>query len=236
MFENMPQMPFPFNMFSMNGNGCNNNSAPQNVQPFPFPFGMPPMPFMFPFPMQSMDTPADTGSTQHMNGFPFPFNMFPVNGCCCYNNSTPQNVHSFSFPFGMPPMPFMFPFPMQGMNTPADTDGTQQIDGFPFPFNMFPMNSGCNNNITPQNAQPFPFDFGNMPLMPFFPFAFPMQSMTADGSGKADSGTSGFSFMGMDIPIEVLQSLLNMDATPEQLEKLQKFIDMIYSMLPKNKR
>jgi hypothetical protein len=37
----------------------------------------------------------------------------------------------------------------------------------------------------------------------------------------------------MEIPNEMLQKLLSIDWTPEELEKLQGFLDFAFSMMPK---
>ena len=102
----------------------------------------------------------------------------------------------------------------------------------PFPFPMMPMQ--CMNGQQASGGQlpdglPFPFMNGSMQQ---FPMPFPMAGMNnaaAESSGQQD----GFSFMGLTIPTSMLQKLLNMDWPPEELDKLQKVIDMMYAMMPK---
>ena len=153
-----------------------------------------------------------------------------------------NNMSPMPFPFmGLPQMQqMMFPFNMQGMNSSADMPNGQQINGFPFgmmsqmpmmfPFSMQGMN---NSTIDAANAQQINgFPFGMMPQMPMM-FPFFMQGMNND-QGKEDTASQdGFPFMGMTIPKTMLQKLLNMDWSPEELDKLQKVIDMIYAVMPK---
>ena len=187
-----------------------------NMSHMPFPFmGLPQMQqMMFPFNMQGMNSSADMPNGQQINGFPFGM---------------------------MSQMPMMFPFSMQGMNNSTiDAANAQQMNGFPFgmmpqmlmmfPFFMQGMN---NSTIDVANAQQMNgFPFGMMPQMPMM-FPFFMQGMNND-QGKEDTASQdGFPFMGMTIPKTMLQKLLNMDWSPEELDKLQKVIDMIYAVMPK---
>ena len=52
-----------------------------------------------------------------------------------------------------------------------------------------------------------------------------------DGSGKQ----SGFKLGGVEIPPELLQMLLQIDMKPENLEKLQKALDFLFSAIPEAK-
>ena len=45
----------------------------------------------------------------------------------------------------------------------------------------------------------------------------------------------GFQLGGMTIPPELLQKLLHMDMSPENLEKLQKILDILFAAIPENK-
>jgi hypothetical protein len=62
-----------------------------------------------------------------------------------------------------------------------------------------------------------------------------MVSIGADGAGESgeDSGNpSGFKLGGVEIPPELLQMLLQIDMKPENLEKLQKALDFLFSAMP----
>ena len=188
-----------------------------NMNDMPSPFMG--MPMMFPF-MQGMNNTADANA-QQTNCFPFscgnmqqmmfPFFMQGTNNAPDAANG--QQANGFPFPFGMmPQMPqMMFPFNMQGMNNTPDTANGQQVNSVPFPFGMIP----------------------NMPKMPMMMFPFIMQGMKNNAGKEETSEQDGFSFMGITIPKSMLQKLLNMDWAPEELDKLQKIIDMIYAMMPK---
>jgi len=45
----------------------------------------------------------------------------------------------------------------------------------------------------------------------------------------------GFQLGGMTIPPELLQTLLQMEMSPENLEKLQKVLDFMFAAIPENK-
>ena len=155
-----------------------------------------------------------------MPQMPFPFGGFPMGGNMQQPQAVMPQLPPMPFPFGgfpmggnmqqpqavmpqLPPMPFMFPFPMPGM-TPPQAGAAPQPNGFPFPFG-FPM----------------------VPFMPPFPTG-DMNSAPPEQEEEKEA-PKGFDFMGMNISPEVLQKLLNIDATPEQLEELQKFLDKAYA-------
>jgi hypothetical protein len=72
------------------------------------------------------------------------------------------------------------------------------------------------------------------------PFAM-MQSLgkmvnTGAGSaGESATNQSGFKLGGVEIPPELLQMLLQIDMKPENLEKLQKALDFLFSAIPEAK-
>jgi hypothetical protein len=72
------------------------------------------------------------------------------------------------------------------------------------------------------------------------PFAM-MQSLgkmvnTGAGSaGESATNPSGFKLGGVEIPPELLQMLLQIDMKPENLEKLQKALDFLFSAMPEAK-
>lgn len=73
----------------------------------------------------------------------------------------------------------------------------------------------------------------------------PMQLMQGMASGMAQMGAAaqkegaaqpgGFQLGGMTIPPALLQKLLQMDMSPENLEKLQKVLDFLFAAIPENK-
>ena len=73
----------------------------------------------------------------------------------------------------------------------------------------------------------------------------PMQLMQGMASGMAQMGAAaqkegaahpgGFQLGGMTIPPALLQKLLQMDMSPENLEKLQKILDILFAAIPENK-
>ena len=68
-----------------------------------------------------------------------------------------------------------------------------------------------------------------------------MQGMA--GMAQTDAATQkegaqqpgGFQLGGITIPPELLQKLLQMDMSPENLEKLQKVLDVLFAAIPENK-
>ena len=53
---------------------------------------------------------------------------------------------------------------------------------------------------------------------------------------KTASGQAGgFKLGDMEIPPEILGTLMSMDMSPENLEKLQKALDFVFEMMPKSK-
>lgn len=73
----------------------------------------------------------------------------------------------------------------------------------------------------------------------------PMQLMQGMAAGMAQMGAAaqkegaaqpgGFQLGGMTIPPALLQKLLQMDMSPENLEKLQKVLDFLFAAIPDNK-
>ena len=52
---------------------------------------------------------------------------------------------------------------------------------------------------------------------------------------KSTAQPGGFQLGGMTIPPEMLQKLLQMEMSPENLEKLQKVLNFMFAAIPKNK-
>ena len=73
----------------------------------------------------------------------------------------------------------------------------------------------------------------------------PMQLMQCMAAGMAQIGATaqkegaaqpgGFQLGGMTIPPALLQKLLQMDMSPENLQKLQKVMDFLFAAIPENK-
>ena len=73
----------------------------------------------------------------------------------------------------------------------------------------------------------------------------PMQLMQGMAAGMAQMGAAaqkegaaqpgGFQLGGMTIPLELLQKLLQMEMSPENLEKLQKVLNFLFAAIPENK-
>ena len=54
---------------------------------------------------------------------------------------------------------------------------------------------------------------------------------------KAATGQAGgFKIGDMEIPPEILGTLLSMDMSPENLEKLQKLLDFVFELMPQSKK
>ena len=141
---------------------------------------------------------------------------------------------SNGFNFQQMPFPF-FPFGCAGAEQGAEK-GQEQPNGFPF---MFPFG----NMSMPQ--MPFPFypfgctgaeqgaEKGQEQQGPGckFPFPFTISGMDRGNGDKADR-QSVFSLLGVDLPNWALQKLLQLDASPKTLEKLQKVLDLVFSVIP----
>ena len=115
----------------------------------------------------------------------------------------------------MPQMPFQMPFMNPAAGADSGEDKAQQTAQFP--FNMFAQ-------FAQMPQMPF-----QMPQMPFrMPFMNPADFKDIDGQ---QAGV--FSIMGVNIPRAVIQNLMNINWSPEELDKLQIVLDFVYSMLPK---
>ena len=140
--------------------------------------------------------------------------------------------------FNMPQMPFPF-FPFQMPGAGAGDTGAQPQNAFPFmfpfggmnmpqmPFPFFPFQMpGMGQNAGGEtNAQP-----GAVPFPSFFPF--PTQDTRSGGEQKS---ANPFSLLGIAVPETLLKKLLTLDASPKTLEKLQKALDLVFSILPEKK-
>lgn len=80
----------------------------------------------------------------------------------------------------------------------------------------------------------------NMCMMPFYMMQNMASMMNKFPGGmapeKAAPGQAeGFRLGNMEIPPEMLGTLLSMDMSPENLEKLQKLLDIVFEAMPKTK-
>ena len=53
-----------------------------------------------------------------------------------------------------------------------------------------------------------------------------------EGDDREPAQTEGFQIGSMTIPPEMLQGLMKLEMSPENLKKLQKFLDFTFSLLP----
>jgi len=135
---------------------------------------------------------------------------------------------------------FMMPFPfMPNMN--KNGEGEQKnacpfpFFGMPFPFmpNMTKSGEDGQQNACPFFGMPFPF----MPNMtksgedgePNDPVSmlFNMVQQWISNSQAQGAGA------GSELPGQILQKLLQMEASPKNLERLQKVLDYLYGMYDK---
>ena len=148
--------------------------------------------------------------------------------------------------------PFM---PMMGMNGNEESeDGGQSGFGFPFMQGMGGMNSEFMQfmqqmiSMQMQMAQsmfmmPFQMmqgmanmagmpDMSSMPGMPGLAEMFKGFMSPDRNEEDAASQQAGFSLGGMNIPPELLKKFMQMDMSPENLEKLQKVLDFVFETMP----
>ena len=74
--------------------------------------------------------------------------------------------------------------------------------------------------------------------MQFMQFIQGMAGMAQTGAAAQKEGAAqpgGFQLGGMTIPPELLKKLLQMDMSPENLEKLQKVLDFLFAAIPEKK-
>ena len=139
-----------------------------------------------------------------------------------------NNEQQTPFPFGM--------MGMGGMQTPSGMPG---MSGMQTPFGM----PGMGGMQTPfgmpgMNGMQMPFGmFPWMPWNPMMPGMPGMQQSSEENPGQKEEAADpeGFELFGQNIPVEFLVALLNLEMSPEGLEKLQKFLDFTFSMMPEKK-
>ena len=79
-------------------------------------------------------------------------------------------------------------------------------------------------------------------MMPFclMQGAASLMGQGADNAAEPDAGAAapqgGFQLGGLTIPPELLQKLLQMEMTPENLQKLQGVLDLVFSVMPEAKK
>ena len=94
--------------------------------------------------------------------------------------------------------------------------------------NMMMMPLQMIQNITNMSGMP---NMAGMPGMPDLAGMFKGFGM-AEKEEKTNGQKEGFSLGGMNIPPELLKKLMQMDMTPENLEKLQKVLDFVFEAMP----
>lgn len=84
----------------------------------------------------------------------------------------------------------------------------------------------------------------NMQMMQFM-WTMPMQLMAGavewmsqnmpsqPEAKQPEAAPGGFKLGNFDVPPELLKKLMEMDMTPENLEKLQKLLDVVFAAMPK---
>ena len=136
--------------------------------------------------------------------------------------------------------PFMFMMNMMGSVNESEGEDSEGQNGFGMPFF-----SGMNTDSDPMQfmQQAFMMQMQFMQNMMMLPMQF-MQGMTAmmeqnapageaeriENSSEAQQG--GFKLGNMNIPPELLRKLMQMDMTPENLEKLQRVLDFMFEAMP----
>lgn len=75
----------------------------------------------------------------------------------------------------------------------------------------------------------------SMFLMPFAMMQGIADAMGFKPGEAGEAGHGGFKLGNIEIPPELLQMVLQMDMKPENLEKLQKVLDFVFSAMPEPK-
>lgn len=75
----------------------------------------------------------------------------------------------------------------------------------------------------------------SMFLMPFAMMQGLAGAMGCRPGGANAAGQGGFKLGNVEIPPELLQMVLQLDMKPENLEKLQKVLDFVFSAMPEPK-
>ena len=117
---------------------------------------------------------------------------------------------------------------MNGNNQMTDEDATMPMMAFmqqAFKLQMQFMQSMCMMPLCMMQAMSNML--GNLPGD-----AAP-EKAAAEKSVAGHAG--GFKLGDMEIPPEILGTLLSMDMSPENLEKLQKLLDLVFEVMPKSK-
>ena len=126
-----------------------------------------------------------------------------------------------------------------------DFFGNQQN---PFAFMMNMPGSEASSEEETSNADPMQFmqqmfmmQMQFMQTMCMLPFQM-MQAMASMFTGSAACGSKaeasqqgeGFKLGGFTVPPELLSKLMQMDMTPENLEKLQRVLDFMFEAAPQS--
>lgn len=76
----------------------------------------------------------------------------------------------------------------------------------------------------------------SMCLMPFAMMQGLAETMGCKPGKSKEAGPGGFTLGNFEVPPELLQMVLRMDMKPENLEKLQKVLDFVFSAIPEPKQ
>lgn len=127
--------------------------------------------------------------------------------------------------------------PFISMMNPQGTDGAQENQSAWMPP-MPGMAQGM--EMMQMMTQMFQMQMQLAQMMWMMPMHFmqgmtsmPQMGATAQKEGAAQP--EGFQLGGITIPPELLQKLLQMDMSPENLEKLQKVLDFLFAAIPESK-
>ena len=127
--------------------------------------------------------------------------------------------------------PFMFM-----MNMDEDDAKDMKSPGFEDFYNpmMFMQQMFMMNMMIMQNMFMMP-----MQMMQFMMNMGNMNSDTQENGSEEKAGAAapagGFKLGNMNIPPEMLTKLMEMDMSPENLQKLQKVLDFVFSAMPDQK-
>ena len=136
----------------------------------------------------------------------------------------------------------MNPFMAMLNSEKTEEDGKNPQGGFGFPFPGADANGEMNPMQWMQQAWMMQMQLAQcMFMMPFqmmqgiagFMGAFGDSGNDAEDKAPAHAG--GFQVGSVQIPPEMLQFLLKLEMSPENLKKLQKVLDFSFSLLPESK-
>ena len=132
-----------------------------------------------------------------------------------------------------------------------DTDSASESEDTErnaFPFSAMPswnpgMNGDAANPMAMMMSQMFAMHMmfmQGMFMMPMQMMQFMMNMMPQDSQAAQEDGTpapadGSFKLGNMNVPPEMLKYLMQMDMSPENLQKLQKVLDTVFAAIPDQK-